>query len=619
MNKMPAWVWGSAVLAALLSLFGLYFRHKVESANKAVGLAVEGHVVAELASASGMTFDDALAVLKEAGATGVALTEETGGQLIQDGKLQLEEEDYPDGTINIGIKGTDSTLRRFDEAASARIGDQERQRIAQVPDAFNYRRAIGLSPEFLRATSIGINERQSKSAQDLDLEIIARYTNPSGLSERYLDWLWDDAASKGATWFLPAGEQMLGRRTLTENSIEAMRERGIGYLTAEFVKIAGDSQVRSEYKENTLRLHAIPPSEIEKMSESAVLERYGKAWRERQIRWLLVRPFSTSVEDPITEFANHIKRVREGIRSQGGDVRTPRSFEEPQTPRWLFPLIALACVPGMAWLASVFIRHRFTLPVAGVLLGLAALATWSAGFRSEFALLAAIAMPTIGFAWLFNREKPPGVLSGFAVLTAFSLVGGLVVASTLVGVSYTLQNQQFSGIKIAHFLPLLLAGFLAVNSKIDWRKAMKEPVVWGAVFTCFVALGLVGFMLLRTGNESPGAVSGLELKFRSLLEGALYTRPRTKEFLIGHPALFVGLSLLAMSVRHPRLWALGAAFAVLGAIGQTSMINTLCHLHTPVMLSLIRIMIGLILGGIIGAACWGAVKLAVRPSSGESS
>jgi hypothetical protein len=51
---------------------------------------------------------------------------------------------------------------------------------------------------------------------------------------------------------------------------------------------------------------------------------------------------------------------------------------------------------------------------------------------------------------------------------------------------------------------------------------------------------------------------------------------------------------------------------LIGAIGQTSIVNTLCHLHTPVEVSLIRILIGLILGGILGSAAWALLNWGVR-------
>ena len=46
----------------------------------------------------------------------------------------------------------------------------------------------------------------------------------------------------------------------------------------------------------------------------------------------------------------------------------------------------------------------------------------------------------------------------------------------------------------------------------------------------------------------------------------------------------------------------------LAAIGQTSVVNTMCHLHTPITLSLARIGVGWILGCILGWIVWGVLS-----------
>ncbi len=47
----------------------------------------------------------------------------------------------------------------------------------------------------------------------------------------------------------------------------------------------------------------------------------------------------------------------------------------------------------------------------------------------------------------------------------------------------------------------------------------------------------------------------------------------------------------------------------IGAVGQTDIVNTLCHFHTPVALSLERVLVGLVAGGILGAVLWAAVSM----------
>jgi hypothetical protein len=186
------------------------------------------------------------------------------------------------------------------------------------------------------------------------------------------------------------------------------------------------------------------------------------------------------------------------------------------------------------------------------------------------------------------------------------LVGGLVVAGSLNGLPFLVKADSFSGVKLAHFAPIAFIGLWFWVRNGQWRTVMGDPVRWGQALLGFGLMAALLFMATRTGNDSPAGVSGVEMQFRALLDQWLYVRPRTKEFLIGHPALVVLLG--ALIARRTEALASGwlAIGAMVAAIGQTSLVNTLCHLHTPLAVGLTRILVGLVLGGIIGALGWGA-------------
>jgi hypothetical protein len=143
------------------------------------------------------------------------------------------------------------------------------------------------------------------------------------------------------------------------------------------------------------------------------------------------------------------------------------------------------------------------------------------------------------------------------------------------------------------------------------QRFLDQPVL-----VRFAALGFVGLIFMavwmaRTGNEPGVGVSDLELKFRALLEQALVARPRTKEFVVGHPA-FLLAGFLAVK-GHPA-WAV--PLILLGMVGQTSMLNTFCHIHTPLALSVLRTFNGLWLGVLIGAGLCGLASRLVRAPDG---
>lgn len=130
----------------------------------------------------------------------------------------------------------------------------------------------------------------------------------------------------------------------------------------------------------------------------------------------------------------------------------------------------------------------------------------------------------------------------------------------------------------------LLVGF--------WR-LMQKKVTIGLVLLGVLAAGLLLFYMIRTGNTTVG-ISDMERAFRAFLDKVLVVRPRTKEFMFAHPIM---LAILYFGYRR-QLWPC----VLLGAIGQVSLVNTFEHLHTPIMISLLRTANGLALGLLIGVA-----------------
>jgi hypothetical protein len=131
-------------------------------------------------------------------------------------------------------------------------------------------------------------------------------------------------------------------------------------------------------------------------------------------------------------------------------------------------------------------------------------------------------------------------------------------------------------------------------------------VRWSTLLLTFLVLLALGLMLVRSGNDSPASVSGFELKLRSLLDQILIVRPRSKEFLFGHPLLLISLSLFALrnslfneSMRE-NVGAWAAGLLTLSVVGQVGIVNTFCHLHTPLFVSSLRVLIGILLGAAIG-------------------
>jgi len=126
-----------------------------------------------------------------------------------------------------------------------------------------------------------------------------------------------------------------------------------------------------------------------------------------------------------------------------------------------------------------------------------------------------------------------------------------------------------------------------------------------------IIVGVAAVVLLaRSGNFGLPLLC-IEERLRTLAEQWLVVRPRTKEYLIGHPALMLAA---AAAVMGWRAWVL--PLAAVGVIGQAGIINSFSHLHTPLLYTLWRTGNALAVGSVLGlAGIWivGAVAARVGP------
>ncbi|ARU42213.1 hypothetical protein CCB80_14100 [Armatimonadetes bacterium Uphvl-Ar1] len=604
-TKWTWWVTASILLSTVASLIAIYPRYEAEWSNRAVGLAVEADVVSDLAASQGLTLAEGLAQLKDAGVNVLSVNERTAGELLSNGVLALKP--VANGSYRLLGNQTDQELVR--RAFEVRYGASN--------TAGN--EVLYTDPTRLRSLTIGLSPNDVIAAQSSGLPILARVGNPTGTNHRYVIETIRALARDGVKYLLPLGDQALGNPSLLVQTGDALKVNKIAYTTAEFSKTVGDSVMGSKFPENTIRLHAAQAAELVRMSKPAIIERYSKAARERNIRILLVRPAITASDSPLDDFADLVKGIRNQIQIDGLTVKEPRSFVAPvpiQAAQWM---IGIFLLPALFFgISKSFMLLRLKSPELIGLLGALGIAggIFIPSLREISALAITILLPVIGALWYLENPQRP-VASSFLGFSAISLAGGLPVAGLLVGLPYMLGQNIFTGVKVSVFLPIFIVGVLLLGQVFQLKTVMKQPIVWGSALLTIFSIGVLGFMYLRTGNDNPAAVSGLELQFRDILDRVLGVRPRTKEFMIGHPAMIVGMALFSLGASKDRLKIAGAGLIVVGMIGQTSIVNTLCHLHTPIHLNLLRIGIGILFGCILGGLGWLIVGKSLKQSTGE--
>lgn len=602
-----------AILTALVCALSISKRIQVENANHDVMIAAEVDTIQAYSAAQGMTLEEGIKALKAKGLNGLVVPEETIGELISDGRVELTGVTVGSADqVRSLLFADEETVKRVTRGMGIRFGDL-------VKSVTPRDRRLALPPvdtSSLRSTAIGLDPHVTQLARTNGIGIIARCSNPQGVTSKAVTATLTWAKEMGATIFLAQGEQVLGRRDAMEATVSTLQATGILYASPEFAKLGGDVEMLGQMGAQTVRLHSAQAAELDKLSLDGAIERFRKAARERNMRVLLLRGISNASDAPVTTFGDFIGTITDQIGKEGLSIGSPKPYQEPGVPKLIKISIGLLAGLGAVWVAVRLLGEKRGM-IFGGLGGLAILlgSTREGTALQLAALLASLVFPMGAFYFMLESKLAPWV--GLIASALLAMVSGMCVAGLLNGVEYYIRAETFPGVKISVFLPVLLLGVIGFAKLNNLKTALKDPITWGAAVTGLIIMAIIGLMIMRTGNDNPNTVSGGELAFRGLLEQLLPVRPRSKEFLLAFPALFVGLAMLHKASYDPaqlgklRGWV--ALLLMLGVVGLTDVVNTMCHLHTPVMTSIIRNIEGIVLGGIVGQVVWLLVqKFAVK-------
>lgn len=569
-------------------------RLRVERANRTVELVMDYEDIALLASAEGKTVSEWLKGFSTP--LSVALTEGTlntwGVRLQEKGRVSflLSEPHYQQAKAQLALK------------SRVRLEPPETTQYLVVRSENGAQFFVEGDPDAIAGMGIGMDPASVQQVLQSGHAVVARLANQPNMSALAIRGALRHANQQGAALVIFAGDQVLGFRNQMETTAQAIRMAGMRYGSIEFGKQGGDAKLTRLLIDRTVRVHSVSAGESLTLAPQELVERFERAVQERNIRVVYLRMAggdTASLQSLIQALERALARSGYTIARSGA-----RPFRPMEPPVWLFVLVGLGVGVLTGWVAWQFRRMWGWAPL-GLGVGFAMLCLLPIGCQGV-ALTAAILFPTLGLVALpgFIRGSPWRALP---IPFGWSLLGALHIVGLLAESPFLIKADQFLGVKIAHVLPLLLvAGFYcayATGRWQFWRDWLGRPVVWGQLAVMGVVVGALMLMLLRTGNEAPGAVSEWELRFRALLEQVMNVRPRTKEFLIGHPALVVALGLLGVGRRE---WLPLAM--LLGAIGQVSLVNTFCHLHSPLEVSLMRTLWGILIGLVLGAFVWGVLK-----------
>lgn len=388
---------------------------------------------------------------------------------------------------------------------------------------------------------------------------------------------------------------------------------------------------------NVIRLHSFTEKDADKLTENIstaeldarikdTSDRFVLAVKDRNIRLVFLNAKSNKNLDRGT-YTNPLPAIYKSLEGQDGAVHRiksagfvlgpahPFAADKAQLREIFQPVAILGSVALIALTLSYFVPSAALLFFALGVIGSGALYPGSPNALEKLlALAVGICGSSLGLILairsirrrLLKTDRGTNNLWLRAILTfigvtAVSGIAIVLIVGLLNDITYNLLIDQFKGVKILAYMPVLLVALYLVffsenltgSQRADkLRRILKAnvSVLW---VLCVAVIGAVGFYYLsRTGNE--GTASPAELMFRSFLENTLGVRPRTKEFLISHPLLLLGLYLSF------KRYANGIYLLLAAAIGQASVVGTFTHLHTPLLISFQRVVIGAGFGLIIG-------------------
>jgi len=637
----------AALICALWVNFGI--RAPVEVRDDTVGLFVDYDELWRIANAShSLELYDMMRMAYDAGATGIVIREriladwEIAGDIISigGGQFRLQLETMTDASAHalidqINPDGTYIFTR--DQLVFDQIFNQleAKERYPTYFEFLDYM-VIGTRMHSVERGNLGVGFpiAQLEHAAEIGFHIIPRI--------RTWDPVTEESLSAEMTWIskipnlvaigfndstMPGGGD---DPYIQDKLAEAVGALELPLVSFEFFTQIGLGGIATRTDNGFMRVHAIAENELNHYRNvQDAANRFSLAATERNISFIYLR--FMGLMNPAASMGRNlelIEFIRAELERNGLIVGVPEPIPDFSIPFIAFVIIGAGIIAAGGWLLTIvaepfFAKKKWQLPF--ILLLLFAFAVWIGGLifmpafiRRFFALAAAIILPSLGIILvLLNRSKWPPfganimTADGSAVckikltiraivhlliMSTLTLSGAFIMSALLSEPAFMVKLDTFIGVNVAQLIPLALVPFILWVREEDWFGLINGTVkshvkVWQLALS-LIMLAALALFFMRTGNENPDAVLDLELRFRQLLHDILGVRPRTSEFLIGHPLMLVLLYFGYKFNMFPLLIA--------GVLGQASLMNTYAHLHTPVLVSLERSLHGLWMGIAVG-------------------
>jgi Family of unknown function (DUF5693) len=645
----------AGTLAALLIAWD---RFRFEMLDRSVEITMDQQDLSDFAHAFGYNMDELLQQMRRAGLTSVAVYEEqgvrvnnanhalalSGQQLIDSGRVSPLGDPLLEAMWHAHRLDPNSmylivydapTLTRYLTVLPNQL---EPRNVRVVRASLPAIVAVKTQIDFFNSLGLGIPDDIARQVRRAGLLVDPRVQNNERMGPARIDATFAQMLAGGrigTVIFFGQGNEVLGYPFNLDATADAFRAADVNFGDVEAYSAdqiqKGSITLARKIVNQTVRVQAISKIELDKLDLDTVIGRYLLGVRERNIRVIYLRPFPHVIQRPladgtlVTESAEAtnlemLRRLRDGLAANGFSTGRAHGFVNFKSPNLevLYCVVALGVVGAFlllldlyawanAWMAWTSFGITLAAYVASALLAHDYIVRqiWALGGALTFALLAGtVAAPYFSSAGSHQADSFASSVTRGAVCmlrsAGVAILGGFFVAALLSQATFMIEVQQFLGTKVLLAgPPLILLILYAFTPVFGMRQRLGEvassPLRAWQFFAILVLAAAAVLLLIRSGNQPDIGVSGFEQHLRGVLTTLVGARPRFKEFLVGYPALVL---LPALTPAHRR--TIGWLIILAAGIALSDVIDTFSHIHTPLLVTVLRIVNGLLFGLIAG-------------------
>ncbi len=637
------------LLGALVCGYISWERYHVEKNATTVEMVYDYNNIVESASVEHSSMEHLFSLYKKSGITSLAVYDETLEKLMNHGhvlvyrgsEMMIKYHEYSENIsankiyIQPTLVGTDRSY--FEELKKNLFHLIRADDIRMVTLDGVETIEVNASYHRLLTMPLGIFVSTVKDAEKSGLYLVLRPHNEPHITKEWIDnFLAVVDASDHISAVLFQGKEVLGYKEHLGYVANELKKRHIPIALVEaqsqlgFEKQAGIVDLAKQSNYQAVRAYAMSKDELIKIDPKEAASRFYISTIERNIRLNLFPSYKFAIGGHTLSETNaaYISDVTNRIENHGFSVGKA-SVMEAYFPNQIMKSVAIVGVVSMGvWFLILLIpyvgKYVWSIEILAVMLFELMFFCVHATLTTQLlALVCAVATPvivvTLFIDYCLKRKKEAYQSRGYMgifgesvillwVCGAFSLIGALYVSGLLSDIRFLLEMEIFRGVKLTFVLPIIFVSLIYIQRFPFFGKSVSD----GHDFIRFVkkfcqvdiklgllvllgALGVAGLVFVGRSGNNGAPVPHFEIVLRRFLESIMYARPREKEFLLGHPAVF--LSLVALYKKWPQIIHYLLIVAV--TVGQGSIVETFAHMRSPFILSFIRGIDGLAVGTIV--------------------